>query len=64
MNKSLIKEFIIEFDKKFNTSLIEVKDDKTEEFYTSSIFNKYIDYIEQEEHFFVNLKSNLKLLLT
>lgn len=60
-NKDIIKEFVDLFDLEFNTNILDVDDDNTKEYYSSKLYEKYIENITDISHF---LNDSSKLLET
>ena len=60
-NKDIIKEFVEYFDLEFNTNILDVDDDNTKEYYSSKLYEKYIENITDISHF---LNDSIKLLET
>jgi len=63
MNKDKIKHFICCYNRKFDQSLVPVDSDESAEFYASSLFLKYIDFIRDEDDLFKSLKNLLVRLV-
>lgn len=62
MNKYFIKDFIEKFESSYNTSLFD-KIEINEEFYSSSLFNLYINSIQAEEDFYITNKELIEKLI-
>ena len=62
MNKSNIKRFVKDFESNFSCSIVQVTDDDGDEFYSSKLFYKYINYINDESMLFTSYKEILNNL--
>ena len=62
MNKYFIKDFIEKFESSYNTSLFD-KIEINEEFYSSILFNLYINSIQAEEDFYITNKELIEKLI-
>jgi len=63
MNKDMIKSFIRGYNVKFKLDLFPVDKDESSEFYASSLFINYIDFIREEDDLPKSLKALLKQLM-